>query len=370
VLAAGTFRGDEWLVFASASSSRPRYLYLARQEGPPIPFAAVDLDALLPASAVAPTAIAFAPAAAGGTDRIYAAFTDLTAQRSPRLVALATAPQAPWLDAGAGSDAFDLEAASMPLIGGSAALANRDPQPRIEAMAWFRDRLYLASGPGLMRSRVAVPRAYDAAAADWAGATPASLAWLKTGLPATDASGLTPADRAVPAFAAFGACGTGTCLVMARNVVGSSPAVLPQLYVCDPSRSLDGDACDAFDWSLAAANTTGDRSLTQLGIATNGAVGVLLATGRALYLGFDNAATGVQLYRTEVVPTAIGDFRGRDGCVAGTAGCQGLGGNGLGLGTAVTRLFDAEAVTVGGVTTVYVAAGDATTALRLFAIPE
>jgi hypothetical protein len=79
--------------------------------------------------------------------------------------------------------------------------------------------------------------------------------------------------------------------------------------------------------------------------------------------------TGTQLYRSEVVPTGVGDFRGRNGCLAGTAGCEGLGGNGFGSAT-VTRLFDARSVAGGADTNLYVLAGDATAPLRLYSLPE
>lgn len=371
MLAGGVFAGVEWLLYAGASTNRTRYLYLATQEGSALAFAAVDLDALLPTTTVTPTAVSFAPARAGGGDRIYVALADVATRNGPHLVALSTAPAGPVLDAASPGDALNLAIASMPGVGGSAgSLSNPDSQPRVEAMAWFRERLYLASGGALVRASVAVPGGYATAPADWADATPASPAWLgRRGLPASGGSGLTPADRATPALAAFGTCGAGPCLFLARNVEGVSPPVVPQLWQCDPGLVGDADACDPFDWSLAAPNRAGDLDLAQLGDPTNGAASLLLATPRYLYLGFDNAATGVQLYRTEVVPSSRHDFHGRDGCLAGTAGCQGLGGNGFG-DPGVTRFFGAQALGSAGASTLYVAAGDASSPLRLFALPE
>lgn len=372
VLATGTAFGAEWLVYGSATRapSKARYVYAASQDGPPLPFSAVDLGALLPNQVEAFTAIAFAPAAAGGADRLYLALAAAPPLRSPYLLAVATAPTGPVLDARAGSDAEALGAADMPGIGSAATPPNPDPQPRIDALAWFADRLYLATGGTLLRSTVAAPRAYAGAPADWTGATPLDPAWTaRRGLPASAAAGLTPADRAVPAMVAFGDCGGGPCLFLARNVQGTTPAVVPQLWRCDPTATADPTACDPGDWSLAAPNSTGDATLTQLDVPTNGAVTLLLATGRYLYLGFDDATTGAQLYRAEAGQPGVADFRGRDGCVAGQPGCEGLGGNGFGDAT-VTRLFDAEAVTTGGATTLYVAAGDAAAPLRLLAFPE
>ncbi|MBK9515878.1 MAG: hypothetical protein IPO09_00740 [Anaeromyxobacter sp.] len=96
---------------------------------------------------------------------------------------------------------------------------------------------------------------------------------------------------------------------------------------------------------------------------------VLLATARYLYLGFDDAVNGAQLFRAAVAPTRLSDFKGRDGCSVGAAGCVGLGGAGFGA-PARTRFLDARALAAGGQTTVYVAAGDASGPLQLFALPE
>lgn len=368
LLAAGTFRGDDWLLSAGASNIRARYAYLARSAAPPIAFAAVDLGAVLPTTAIAPTAVAFAPSGDGSADRVYLAFTDQDAKKSPHLLALGAAPAGPVLDAAAG-DLLDLGAQLMPGVGGAAATAaNPDAEPRVEALAWFRRRLHVVTGGGIRRSTTAVPGPSASAAADWTDATPSSARWTAhRGLPATASSALTPADRAVPATAAYGRCGEGACLWLVRNTRDTGQPVRPQLWKCDPGPS---GACDPGTWSLAAPDAAPGQDFTRLGDPTNGAATVLLATDHYLYLGFDNPVTGAQLYRTEVAPAARADFRGRDGCTAGAPGCQGLGGNGLGLGPALPRLLDARAVVHGGATTVYVVAGDGAGALRLFSLPE
>jgi hypothetical protein len=284
-------------------------------------------------------------------------------------VALSTAPTASWLDAVDGTDAVELGTHEMPGLGGGASAGgSQDAQPRIDALAELRGSLYLAAGGGLMRATVASPRAYATHPGDWAVATPAG--WTgRTSIAAASSIGLTPADRAVPALVGYGACGAGPCLFLARNVIGSSPAVVPQLWRCDPTSTGRADACEPADWSLAVPAAGGDGQLTQLGVATHGAATVLLATERYLYLGFDDATTGAQLYRSEGVPVHRSDFKGRDGCGAGTPGCVGLGGGGFGA-PARTRFLDARAVTSGGRTTVYVAAGNGTGAMRIFAVPE
>jgi hypothetical protein len=176
-------------------------------------------------------------------------------------------------------------------------------------------------------------------------------------------------DRAVPALAAFGTCAGGPCVFAARNVQGdpAQPAAVPQLWRCDPTA---GPArCAPGDWRLAAANGSGDRLLTQLGDATNGAATILAATPRWLYLGFDNGSTGVQLYRAAAAPAAAGDFQGEGGCAAGSLGCQGLGGNGFGDPT-VTRVFDFRAITVDGATSLWIVAGDGSGPVRVYRIPD
>jgi hypothetical protein len=364
-LAAGRFSGADWLLYAPASDLKARYLYLASQPSAPMQFQAVDLSAVLPTTAATPTAVAFAPGLTAADDRVYVAFADGSSKKSPYLVALRTAPTAPWLDAASPGDVTELGASAMP---GQGSAFQGTGVPRLDAMVTFEGALYLASGAGLLRSTVAVPNSYASSPSDWAVATP--TAWSgKTSASGPASAGVRPADLAVPAMASFGACGGGPCLFLARNVVGTAPAVVPQLWACHPARTGDPAACDPGDWDLAAPNTSGDPALTQLDVPTNGAVSLLLATARYLYMGFDNAVTGVQLYRSEVVPSGAGDFRGRDGCLAGTAGCEGLGGNGFGS-VSVTRLFDAKSVTAGAGTTLYLAAGDATAPLRLYSLPE
>ncbi len=364
-LAAGRFSGADWLLYVPASSLKARYFYLASPPSVPLRFKAVDLNLLLPTTAEMPTAVAFAPGLTAADDRVYVAFADGSSKKSPYLVALRTAPSTLWLDAASPGDVTELGASTMP---GQGSAFQGTGVPRLDAIVTFDGSLYLGSGAGLLRSTRAVPRSYASSPSDWAVATP--TAWSgKTSASGPASAGARPADLAVPAMASFGGCGGGPCLFLARNVVGTAPTVAPQLWACDPARTGDPSACDPGDWVLAAPNTTGDRALTQLDVPTNGAVSLLLATTRYLYMGFDNAVTGAQLYRSEVVPSGAGDFRGLNGCPAGTAGCEGLGGNGFGS-AAVTRLFDAKSVTAGGGTTLYLAAGDATAPLRLYALPE
>jgi hypothetical protein len=98
-------------------------------------------------------------------------------------------------------------------------------------------------------------------------------------------------------------------------------------------------------------------------------VTVLAATPRWLYLGFDNASTGVQLYRAPAAPAAAADFLGQAGCRAGTTGCQGLLGNGFG-DPAVSRIFDFRVVESDGSASLWIAAGDGNRPLQVYRLDD
>jgi hypothetical protein len=73
-------------------------------------------------------------------------------------------------------------------------------------------------------------------------------------------------------------------------------------------------------------------------------------------------------------PASLSDFAGQGGCVAGSAGCQGLGGDGFG-DSSNTSLLDARlAVDAQGSTALYVTAGDPSAVppvpVRVYRIPE
>jgi hypothetical protein len=124
--------------------------------------------------------------------------------------------------------------------------------------------------------------------------------------------------------------------------------------------------CDRTDWRLVAAD--GNRTLFGNPGAT--AATLLLATPTHLYVGFDDAATGVHLFRTGFpAPTAPSDFSGKDGCLAGNAGCEGIGGDGFGVGAALSRIFDAKAIALGdGSFEVVLATGNGTDPVRVVRI--
>ena len=131
-----------------------------------------------------------------------------------------------------------------------------------------------------------------------------------------------------------------------------------------PGSSTD---CDPGDWSLVAPNSTGDTQLTQFDDSANAALSLLVATPRLLFVGFDNGSRGVEVWRTSVpLPASRSDFTGALGCSAAQspAGCEGVGGNGLGAGA--MRLFDAQVVGAPGTESVYLTAGDGAGPVGLF----
>jgi hypothetical protein len=164
----------------------------------------------------------------------------------------------------------------------------------------------------------------------------------------------------------FDACGAGPCLYAVRNVLGASGAVAPQLWRCVPSAVPA--ACAPGDWSLVAPDAA-DPLSTRIGSAGHGAASLLLATPGWLYVGFDDGATGIQLYRAARGPGAASDFQGRAGCAAGTAGCEGLGGNGFGL-AGLTRIFGATVLEADGASSVWIAAGDGEGPVRIFRLDD
>ena len=65
--------------------------------------------------------------------------------------------------------------------------------------------------------------------------------------------------------------------------------------------------CDPGDWSLVAANSTGNTLLTQFDEPGNTALSLLMATSRSLFVGFNNGTKGAVVLRSSgatPVPTA------------------------------------------------------------------
>jgi hypothetical protein len=240
----------------------------------------------------------------------------------------------------------------------------------VTALAEENGVLYVGHVAGVVRAAARTPAAATVRPGDWAAATPSAAAWsAKVPVSLPGAGPVLPSDRAVASLATFGTCASGPCVFMARNVRGTAtqPAAVGQLWRCDPSAGPG--ACAPGDWALALGNAAGDPALTQAGSETNGAITVLAATRGWLYVGFDNATTGVQVFRSAVVPRSLSDLKGRGGCAAGSAGCEGLGGNGLGRARN-TRVLDARVIDSGAGPELWLIVGDGAGAASVYRVAD
>ena len=140
--------------------------------------------------------------------------------------------------------------------------------------------------------------------------------------------------------------------------------------VTNPALGAAPDRCEPGDWTLVAANTTGDAQLSQFNNPTLTAITMVTASPHYLYVGFDSTS-GVQVFRTaNAAASTAADFEGEAGCSAAMhpTSCAGLGGNGVGAATSTT-ILDGKALTFGTFAMLWLTVGDATNALRLVVIP-
>ena len=276
LFAAVTLGGEEVLIAGGARSlGDVDYVYLSSDAGRALGFRYADLSAATgPSSRGVSAAHAFA-------DRLYLGFPDTGGER-PYLLALLRAPAAaPGLDAADGADVIDLAAHQMPR------LATED-SALIDAMADLGGHLYLGNAGGWMRSTVERPAPYGAAHDDWADTTPSSVEYqaapsVRTGKTAD----LEPADRAVAGFAVH----QGR-LYAARNTTAG-----PQLWSCDPALAAPASSCDPAEWQLIAGVGEGAD-----------AVSLLVESGGALHVGFDQAGGFRLLRATRPAPASARDF--------------------------------------------------------------
>lgn len=355
LFASVTLGGTEWLVAIGAKpGGNLHYAYMTPDTGSPLSFRYVDLSQQLSGETRTGSAVAALQ------DRLYIGFPGKGAQ-SPFLLVLTALPSAPGLDPIAAPSATTLEMARMPYLGAAASPKNGSAVILVDALATFSNRLYVANNGGFARSTNDQPRPYTTAPSDWTTCTPAGL--VKTAVTTAKQSDLEPADKAVPQMAAV-----GSRLFVIRNVYlsGATGAVGGQLWRCTPT------ALDAFDARLQCATTDWSLVIPDDGGDGREAATVLAASPSHLYVGF-NRLGGARLFRTaNPNPASLSDFTGQGGCVAGSAGCQGLGGDGFG-DSRNARFFDARVITDGqGNIALYVSAGDGSPAVpvRVYRIPE
>jgi hypothetical protein len=141
------------------------------------------------------------------------------------------------------------------------------------------------------------------------------------------------------------------------------------LWRCDPAvQTTPAPAtaadCDSDDWTLIAANGTGDAALSQFDNPNNSHNSVLAVNGDYLYVGYDNAVDGVVVFRSDAtVISASSDFEGEAGC---TAPCAGIAGDGFGTPATNVAFFDAKSLNFGGTDFLYVLVGDGVSPVSVY----
>lgn len=348
----GVLTGTEWLIAGGSKSGGGfDYVYMTADEDVLLDFSYVDLNA----SGLGGQTRSFSAACLHG-DRVYLGFPDSSGNR-PYLLALLRPPPSPGLDAAAQVDVLQLDADKMPDIGRAATLT------LIDSMVAFGDRLYLFNNGGCARATTASPGRCSTSPGDWTRCTPLAPEWsAKTSVIVSNAADLTPADKAVPGVAVH----QGR-LYLARNTTSG-----PQLWACSPGASDDPAQCEPQDWSLVAANSVGDTQLSGFDNPNNAKVALLVSTGGALYVGFDNATDGVVVFRSSrPAPSARSDFEGLAACAADThpAACEGVGGNGLG-DPRNQRIFSGIGMQTAGSGHLYLTTGDGSGPVRVVRLDD
>ena len=358
----GTIGGTDWYGGAGeVGSGGARFLYLTNGQ---FPLAAGGSDDLayvdLKNVTGAPRSARTVTAAHAFRDRLYLGILD-TSLLSPILLALVTMPQLPGLVAGA-TDLVDLGAAFLPQIGSKGILFGTVTDD-LDAIADFNDALYIANNGGFARTTSNSPTACTlASCTGWVDATPSSASYTsQASLGAHTTASIQPAMRAVPFLVPFGGR-----FFAARNTKGGGP----QLWSCNPALTGNPTQCDPGDWRLVAPTvSTGtiNGDATQFENPDNNAVTLLAATQTSLYVGFDNAKSGIQIFRTTRPAAAVeSDFTGQGGCLAGSPGCQGIGGDGLAAG--MQQVYDSRALGFAGQDYLYVSAAGASGTVSVFRI--
>jgi hypothetical protein len=337
------FGGSEWLVLGGARSGGDLdYVYMTQAASSPLAFSYVDLSSALGGNTRGFSAVA----AAGG--RLYLGFPDNGGNR-PYGVALLAPPAPPGVDARLGVDVVDLNLHDV---------LNTLHYPfsaisMVDAIAELDGRLYFFNDGGCVVSTNLAP----AAATDFGACSPAEgPAYApQDSVPPPRQYDLTPADHAWPAAVAW----NGHLFAIRNTTTG------PQLWRCDPAAGTDPLGCDRADWTLVAADAATSYR-TRFGKPGARAATLLLATPTHLWVGLDDDAGGVHLFRTSAdVPALASDFVGQGGCVAGTDGCQGFGGDGFGAPLAHTVILDAKVIAWRGGTDLVLAVGDGTSPVKI-----
>jgi hypothetical protein len=348
--------GDqEWLVAMGRSKKRElRYLYMTTDTASPLDFSYVDVTASIPSALVAVEDVV---SMAALNDRLYVGLQVDGAQGAPRprMITLVRTPTRPGLDATA-ADTLATTFANTPM-GEASGVGPSISQ--VDALRGFEGRLFVANRRAVLVSTTGAPDLSADAATQFDDCTPLDplapgTGWAATSIPSyLEKVDVTPAQMGVTGLAEW----QGR-LYLARNTA----AGVPEAWVFTPRHDALGQflgcAADRSDWRLVA---------TGFGDPGNAKVTALFASRSYLYVGFDNATSGLQLFRTAAIaPSGEADFRGRHGC---TAPCEPVGTAGFG-DAANTRFLDARAIGFGPVDQVWATVGGASRPVRVFRISE
>jgi hypothetical protein len=357
LFASGLVASDEWLVIGgSRSGGNLDYVYMTEDVDTALNFKYVDISNNMGGQTKGFSALGVV------SDRIYLGFPDSGGKR-PYLVSILNVPDvaATGLDTiqnGNGGAACDpavhdscyLDAVSMPDIGKDG--GNPAGSIIIDFFGSYNGLVYLGNNGGLVRSTTSLPLDYGNHTGDWTAITPSAAAYsAKTSITTSKVSEIDPKDRAWPQFAVHNGL-----VYLARNTTDG-----PQLWRCDPTvQNMPAPAtaadCDSDDWTLIAANGTGDAALSQFDNPSNSHISVLVANGDYLYVGYDNAIDGVVVFRSDAMMiSASSDFEGDAGC---TPPCAGIGGDGFGAPATNVAFFDAKSLNFGATDYLYVMVGD------------
>lgn len=346
LLTSVAFGGEEWLVLGGARSGGDLdYVYLSRGTASPLEFRYTDLS-----SALGGNTRGISAALASG-DRLYLGFPDNGGNR-PYGLALLAPPGSPGLDAVLGNHVLELNLGdAFKTTGGSYASV-----AMVDTIAELGGRIYFFNNVGCIVSTIPAPSTKDHFVSC---SPPLSAAYdPRQSIEPVRQFDLEPRERAWPQAVVW----RGRLHAIRNTYAG------PQLWACDPAGGTNPITCEPADWRLVAADAA---NLTRFGHSTATAATLLVATPNHLYMGLDDGVRGVHVFRTSVDRPALSDFTGREGCTAGTAGCQGIGGDGFGEPGTLVRIFDAKAIpTAAGPTDVYLTAGDGSAAVRVVLVAD
>ncbi|HYS08238.1 MAG TPA: hypothetical protein VEP66_05820 [Myxococcales bacterium] len=295
-----TVDGHEWLFAAgSRQSSLLKHIYLTTDTGttPEFPFVGIS-----PGGGTRGTS-----AVAGVGSVLYVGFADGGGSGTPVILKLTGLP----------GDSTQPVTPTITYVPTPFTLNSRRTG-LIDSMVALGGWLYAANDGSSVNGNAGGCSRYNGSA--WANCTPSAAAWTaKAPVMTSKTSDFVPSDKAVPQMAVSGAR-----LYLARNTTAG-----PQIWGCNPS----GGVCSPSDWTLIAANSSGDAQLSQMNVAGLSTISLLVATSQRVYVGYDSPG-GILLYASSAqTPATVSDFAAVSK---------------PGLGAGLTQIVDGRGIDLGG----------------------